>query len=290
MEQPVSVQVHVHRDTEATALAAARRVIELGRRAIDRRGRFCAALAGGTTPMRMYELLAEPSRLGEPRTSIGEAPRDRSQPSKHECRKPEPDDPLDWKRVHVFFTDERCVPPDHSASNYARVRRCLLDRIALPDDQVHRIESGSAPFELAAERYDAALRSFFCVPDARPPVEPTFDLVLLGVGEDGHTASLFPGSRAVAEARRWAVHTQAPDGVEPRDRITLTLPVINSARRVMFLATGVNKSRVVCALISGQGHPSWPAAKVRCGGGVEWHVDEAAAGLAGSFQEHRSNP
>lgn len=246
----MSVEVHVHRDAEAAALAAAKRFIEVGRSAIEVRGRFCAALAGGTTPIRMYELLAER------------------------------DEALDWARVHIFFSDERCVPSDHVDSNFAMVRRCLLDRVGVPESQVHRIEGELAHYELGAQRYDSLLRTFFCVSDVRPPQEPTFDLVLLGVGEDGHTASLFPGSPAVVEQRRWAVHIQAPEGVEPRDRITLTLPVINAARRVMFLVSGINKSQVVRPLLAGLGDSGWPAALVQCAGSTEWYVDKAAAGIA----------
>lgn len=270
MEQPVSAAVHVHHDAEATALAAAARFIEIGRSSIRRRGRFCVALAGGATPIRMYEMLVDATCVGTPRISSCDDRLDTSRQSKH-------DDTLEWGFVHVFFSDERCVPPDHAHSNYAMVRRRLLDRVGVPDHQVHRIEGEVVPCEFAADRYDSLLRTFFGIGDVRTPLEPTFDLALLGVGEDGHTASLFPGSQAVAEVRRWAVHTQAPDGVDSRDRITLTLPVINAARRVMFVATGVNKSHVVPALLAGLGNPAWPATLVQCAGSVEWHVDEAAA-------------
>lgn len=265
--------MEVHRDAEAAALAAAARFVEIGRSAIKQSGHFCVALAGGTTPIRMYEMLAGAAGFGAPRISADDERRENSRQSRH-------DDTLDWGLVHVFFGDERCVPPDHADSNYAMVRRCLLDRVDVPDHRVHRVKGEVAPCELAADRYDSMLREFFGVRDVRPPPEPTFDLVLLGIGEDGHTASLFPGSQAVAELRRWAVHTQAPDGVATRDRITLTLPVINAARRVMFVATGANKSHVVRALMAGTGHPSWPVTMVRCAGSVEWHVDEAAAGSA----------
>lgn len=245
----MSLQMRVHRDAEAAAIAAAERFVQIGQSAIEQHGRFSAALAGGTTPVRVYEILAD------------------------ECA-----DALNWRFVHIFFSDERCVPSDHPGSNYAMVRRCLLDRVDVPESQVHRIEGELAPYELAAERYDSILRTFFCVSDGGPSLEPTFDVVLLGVGEDGHTASLFSASQAVAEKRRWAMHTHAPEGVEPRDRITLTLPVINAARRVMFLVSGVNKSHVVRPLLAGLGDPVWPAALVHCAGCTEWHVDEAAAG------------
>lgn len=278
----MSAEVNIHHDAEAAALAAATRFIEIGRGAIEQRGRFCVALAGGATPMRMYEMLADATRLGAARISGRHDRRENSRQSKH-------DDTLDWGPVHVFFSDERCVPPDHAHSNYAMVRRCLLDRVDVPDHQVHRIEGELAPYELAADRYDSVLRTFFGVRDVRPPLEPTFDLVLLGVGEDGHTASLFPGSHALAEERRWAVHTQAPEGVEPRSRITLTLPAINAARRVVFLVSGANKSHVVRPLLADLADPGWPATLVQCDGSVEWHVDEAAAGAAGAIARRRSS-
>ncbi len=261
MAQPVNGDAHVHGDAETAALAAAARFVEIGQGAIDERGRFCVALAGGATPARMYEILA--------------AARGRA---------------LDWKRVHVFFGDERCVPPDHPSSNYATTRRGLLDRIELEQRRVHRIEGELQPPERAAERYESMLRTFFGATEAGPPTACTFDLVLLGVGEDAHTASLFPGSQALTEERRWAMHTQAPGGVEPRDRITLTLPVINAARRVMFLVSGGNKSRVIRPLLAGLGDPGWPAAMVQCAGRTEWHVDEAAAGLADRVRVHGPNP
>lgn len=263
----MSVQVHVHRDAEAAALAAAIRFIELGRNAIEQRGCFSVALAGGTTPIRMYEILSELCRHAAPQQSIDDRPC-----ANHDVG-------LDWKLVFVFFTDERCVPPDHPASNYAMVRQHLFDRIEVCERHIHRIEGEQASFELAAERYEGKLRSYFGVTDGIPS-EPTFDLVLLGVGEDGHTASLFPGSPNLSEKRRWVIHSQAPENVEPRNRITLTLPVINSARRGMFLVSGVNKSHVVRPLLAGLGNSGWPAAMVRCVEAIEWHIDEATAGLA----------
>lgn len=253
----MSAQVHIHRSAELAASAAARRFIEIGSIAIERRGRFCAALSGGTTPIRMYEILAGSELSGN---------------ANHGG--------LRWESVHIFFADERCVPPDHADSNYALMRRCLLDRIDIPECHIHRIKGEWVPGELAANDYALMLREFFGAGDAGPPNAPTFDLVLLGVGEDGHVASLFPGSAALMEDRRWAMRTQAPEGVAQRDRITLTLPVINAARQVMFLVTGAKKLSIVRPLLAGSGDPRWPAAMVTCAGATEWHVDEAAAGSA----------
>jgi len=245
----MSTEVHVHRDAEAAALAAAGRFVEIGQRAIDERGRFCVALSGGTTPARMYEILG--------------GARGRTLP---------------WGRVHIFFCDERCVPPDHTHSNYAMVHRSLLTAVGVREDHVHRINGELEPPERAAQNYDSVLRAFFGADDARSPFGSTFDLVLLGVGEDGHVASLFPGSRAVAEKQRWAVRACAPSGFDVPDRVTLTLPVINASRRVMFLVTRERKSRVVRPLLTGLGETTWPVTLVQCEGSTEWHVDEDAAG------------
>ena len=244
----MTVAVLVHADPGAAARVAARRFIELGRSAIAERDRFCAALAGGSTPMKMYALLAA-TRLPT----------------------------LDWQRVHVFFSDERCVPADHPHSNCAMVRRALLDRVALPAAHVHRIECEAMPGTLAAERYEAELRAFFG--SGPPPHVAGFDLILLGVGADGHTASLFPGAPALAERQRWVAHTRAPPGVVAPERISLTLPALNAARRIIFLVTGATKAGAVGAVLNDPERCAAPAAMVRGAENLEWHLDAAAAGL-----------
>jgi 6-phosphogluconolactonase len=230
----------VFADLEALSLAAADLVAGAAKEAVDRRGRFSLALSGGHTPRRLYQLLAEK----------GELP---------------------WDRVHCFWGDERCVGPDDPASNYRMAADALLTKIPIPDVNVHRILGEKAPDE-AAEAYEADLRRFFAG-------APAFDVLLLGVGDDGHTASLFPASEALDERRRWVLPVRAPAGVEPQRRITLTLPVLNAARRVFFLAAGVKKAPIVKAIMAGPRSAglAYPAARVDTAGEVLWLLDRHAA-------------
>jgi 6-phosphogluconolactonase len=212
--------------------------------AIAASGRFAVALAGGSTPRRLYELLAAPSagyRAAHP-----------------------------WGRTHVFFGDERAVPPDDPESNYGMARDALLARVPVPGENVHRIRGEEDP-EVAARRYEDELRAFF-------GAAPRFDLVLLGMGADGHTASLFPGSPALDDPARWVAAPFVPAlGVR---RITLTLRALESASRVVFLVSGAAKAPVLARILSGgPGAMAFPAGRVRApAGSVLWLVDRAAAG------------
>jgi 6-phosphogluconolactonase len=231
----------VFADLETLSLAAADLVARAAKEAVDSRGRFSMALSGGHTPRRLYELLAQ----------SGDLP---------------------WKHVHCFWGDERCVPPDDLASNYRMAAEALLTKVPIADVNVHRIH-GEGPPEEAARLYEEELRRFFAG-------APSFDLVLLGVGDDGHTASLFPGSETLSELKRWVAAVRAPAGTLPEHRITLTLPVLNAARRVFFLAAGERKAPVVEAIM---GNPSsaalaYPAARVDSAGEVLWLLDREAAG------------
>lgn len=231
-------------DAEEVARAAAEEVALAAARADAARGRFTLALAGGSTPRRLYALLAD-----------ARAP--------FRARVP-------WERTHVFFGDERPVPPEHPDSNYRMAREALLDRV--PVASVHRIP-GEDP--AAAEAYEDELRRFFEVPPGGPP--PRLDLVLLGLGEDGHTASLFPGSDALGERRRWvAAPLVARLGVH---RLTLTLPVLDRAREVLFLVAGADKAEALARVLApAAGAPALPAALVRPEAGPpRWIVDLAAA-------------
>ncbi|MCG2784211.1 MAG: 6-phosphogluconolactonase [Anaerolineae bacterium] len=208
--------------------------------AVAARGRFSVALSGGSTPRALYERLASAEFSGR----------------------------IPWRDIHLFWGDERCVPPDHADSNYRMTAESLLRRVPLPAENIHRIQGELAPHEAAAH-YEAGLRAFF-------GGAPVFDLVLLGMGDDGHTASLFPDSPALAESARWAVaveHTSPPPPLV--SRVTLTFGVFNAARRVVFLVTGAGKAQKLAEIRRGA---DLPAGRIRPpNGDLLWLVDEAAA-------------
>jgi 6-phosphogluconolactonase len=237
-------QIRVFRDLEALSLAAAELVSLIAEGSVERKGRFSVALSGGTTPRRLYSLL-------------GAAPfRER----------------IIWKKVHLFWADERCVPAHHTESNYRLVADTLLRRVDVPKGQVHRIRGEAEP-ERAAREYEEDIRRFF-----GPEPVPVFDLVLLGAGEDGHTASLLPGSPALRETKRLVVpvHREPPSP----SRVTLTLPVLNHASHVLFLASGHAKAAVVHEIVEDGNPKQYPAGLVRpVNGTVTWMIDREAAGL-----------
>ena len=207
--------------------------------------RFAVALAGGSTPRQMYVLLAEPAFSSR----------------------------VDWSRVHFFWGDERCVPPDHSDSNYRMVQEALLNHVPIPAGNIHRIPGELSPVD-AARAYEHELQGFFV------DGIPRFDLILLGLGEDGHTASLFPGSEALRETKRQAVavsHSTPPPPLV--DRVTLTLPVLNAAANVIFLVAGAGKAERLAQVLNGPFQPdNLPAQAVRpVSGYLLWLVDQAAA-------------
>jgi 6-phosphogluconolactonase len=230
-------------DAEDVARAVAARFAELARESVSERGAFSVALAGGTTPRRVYELLA------------GEEFRGR----------------VPWEGVHVFFGDERAVPPDHADSNYRMAHEALLSKVPIPARNVHRMR-GEGDAAANASLYEDELRGFFG--DAE---WPRLDLVMLGMGDDGHTASLFPGTKALEERRAWAV----ANWVEKLDawRVTLTAPAINHARRVFFVVTGAGKAARLAEILKGERDPSrLPSQLVEpSDGALEWFVDRAAA-------------
>ena len=230
--------------------AAAKGFTARAAEAVSARGRFTAALSGGKTPVALYSLLAKAPFVSQ----------------------------IPWSHVHLFWGDERCVPPDHGDSNYRMTREFLLDHVPIPPANVHRMPGEMDPVEAAA-RYEKQLRDFFAPHGEALPV---FDFILLGLGEDGHTASLFPGTRAIRESSRWVVghHVDAHKGW----RITLTPPVINAARTVVFIAAGAGKAAVLKEILEGPFRPdTLPAQIVRPAGGNQlWMLDrEAAAQLKG---------
>jgi 6-phosphogluconolactonase len=199
-------------DAEEIARAAARFFVDWAWQAIARDGRFHVALSGGATPRSFYRLLA----TSEFRAQI------------------------DWPRVHLFWGDERAVAPEHPDSNYGMARRELLVRVPIPGGNVHRMEADDPNIGRAAHNYETALRRH--VP-LDPQGLPTFHLVLLGLGADGHVASLFPGSRLLRETTRWVSTPLVPKLGERR--MTLTLPVLEAAQRVLFLVAGSEKAPVL---------------------------------------------
>jgi len=208
-------------------------------RSIREKGRFAVALAGGSTPKALYELLAVEYR-----------------------------DTLDWSKVHAFFGDERCVPPDHEDSNYRMAREALLSRV--PVGSVHRMRGELAPPEAAA-LYEEELTSFFGGP-------PGLDLVLLGIGEDGHTASLFPRTPALGAHDRWAVEN--PVEKLGTTRLTLTVPAINAARATIFLVSGESKAKALKEILEGNADPrEYPAKLIRPSGTLAWVIEREAASL-----------
>jgi 6-phosphogluconolactonase len=240
----------VCRDADQLAAAAADRILQAADEAVRARGRFTLVLSGGSTPEKTYTLLAQPERASR----------------------------IDWSKTYLFFGDERCVPRDDPRGNYHMAALSLLGRAPVPADHVFPVPTDAkGPADAAA--YARTLAAFFALPPEGSP--PRFDLVLLGLGDDGHTASLFPGAAALAEDRAWV--TWSPPGTlpPPVDRVTLTFPVLNAARRVMFLVAGANKAGPLLDVLEGQPTPNErPAAGVRpAEGELTWLVDEAAARL-----------
>ncbi|MEM8557880.1 MAG: 6-phosphogluconolactonase [Bacteroidota bacterium] len=219
------------------------------RAAVAERGRASLVLAGGSTPEPVYRLLA----------------------SVHA------DAPF-WADTHVFFGDERCVPPDHAHSNARMAREAMLNALPIPEAQVHRMVGEVHP-PVAAYDYEQALNAYRAA--ARDPEAPLFDVVLLGLGDDGHTASLFPGEAALEEAEALCVHTQSPPASPVDDRLTLTFPALADAQTVLFLVTGANKQAALHAALHGLPLPDQtepvPASRVTARGEVLWFVDRAAA-------------
>lgn len=239
------MNVRVYEDKQELAEAAAQDFAVRAAEAIEDRGRFAVALAGGSTPKTTYEILA----------------RDYA-------------DRVQWSKVHVFFGDERTVPPEHEDSNYRTAREALLDHV--PAASVHRLR-GEMPPEEAAASYEGELREFFGSAGI-----PDLDLVMLGIGGDGHTASLFPNTPALDVRDRLAVENP----VEKLEtvRLTLTAPVINAARAVVFAVAGEDKAEALREILEGDANPhGYPAKLIQPADGVVWMVDRTAASRLSQF-------
>jgi len=242
----MAMDVVVLPDVEALARRGAEAVVAAAGAAFARGTAFRVALAGGGTPRRLYQLLAGPDFRGA----------------------------VAWDRVDFFWGDERCLPLDDPESNFRMAREALLDPLRVPTGNVHAVDTARTP-EAAAAAYQADIARVFAVPATGAP--PAFDLVLLGLGPDGHTASLFPRNPVLAEERRWvaAVHDSPKP---PPDRVTLTRATINRARAVVFLVSDGTKADALAGVLEGARDPQrWPAQLVQPAGTLTWLVDTAAA-------------
>jgi 6-phosphogluconolactonase len=229
------------------AAAGAALFCEAAREAVEARGRFCVVLPGGRTPALLFAALREAPWAAK----------------------------VPWHDSHFFWSDERCVPADHSDSNYGLARRELFVHIPIPAGHVHRAPTEIGVPDQAGAAWEHALREFFGA-GAHAPLFPEFDLVVLGIGADGHTASLFPGDPALEISDRW-VAAVAPSGTPPVARLTLTLPVFNHARQILFLGAGPDKRQVMDAIASGNDPAAagFPAARVKPSEQPIWFYTDA---------------
>jgi 6-phosphogluconolactonase len=244
---PAGPDIRIHRNSQAWAEAAAELVQEEGTEAIRANGRFLIALSGGTTPETLYRTLASPMYVGR----------------------------VDWSRTTFFFSDERCVAPDDPRSNYALARRALFIPLKIASSQVYRMPGESRDPHAAAYEYEQQLR---LATQTEPSVTPSLDLILLGLGEDGHTASLFPGSPVQQEQQTLIAVTQSP--IDPPTRLTMTLGVINRASVVLFLVTGSPKAQMVRRVLEPRtdADRQLPATQVTPDKGrLIWLLDQLAA-------------
>ena len=239
---------HIYPDADALAKAAAVELLRLAQRAVTERGIFTLSLAGGSTPRKLYTLLATDPTFSE----------------------------FPWKQTHFFFGDERHVPPTHLDSNYLMVSSTLLASNKIPTANVHRVRAELTDANMAAADYDVELRTFFSAP-LRFNHCPRFDVILLGMGPDGHTASLFPESKGLDETERWVV----ANWVEKFKsyRITFTFPVLNAARSVMLLVAGADKADMMHNVLGpARSLTTYPVQRVQPIDGIKtWMLDKAAA-------------
>lgn len=234
-------------DPKSLVEGAASYIADLAVRSIADRGRFTVALSGGNTPKPVYQRLAEdPYRQR-----------------------------IDWSRVEIFFGDERCVPPDDPQSNYLMARNTLLDHVPIPSGNIYRMLGEEVP-DKAAAAYTAVLENVLRGKVGQAPT-PSFDLVLLGMGDNGHTASLFPGLPAVSEQVRWVMAQYVE--VVGMWRLTLTPVILNAARNVAFLVSGADKAEMVSRVVEGVYQPIVLPSQVvePTPGELVWLLDAAAA-------------
>jgi 6-phosphogluconolactonase len=243
MAESRSPDVRVFPDLHKASQALAERLVDAARDVLAAKGRFALALSGGKTPRYLYTFLAR------------------------ECSSE-----ISWERVHLFWSDERCVSQESEDSNFAMAYKALISEVPLPSPNIHRIPAEINPPEKAAGNYERMIREFF-----KPEEEDSFlfDAMILGVGEDGHTASLFPGNSALVEKSHWVLAVNAPSSFSPQKRITLTLPLINRSRSIFFLASGAKKREVVGGILKNPetARSLYPAAMIHPLGSVSWYID-----------------
>ena len=244
---PPDVRILINID--AIAKRAAQDFLQSATQAVSEKGSFTVALSGGSTPKALYSLLATDAAL-------------RSQ--------------LPWDKMYMYFGDERSVGPDHADSNFRMATETMLSKVPIKPEQVFRIKGEYKDTEKAAQEYEQVLRTSFKIADGQ---FPRFDLVFLGIGNEGHTASLFPGTKALHETKRLAARNWV--GKLYTNRITLTAPVINSAARVVFMATGADKTLALKGILEGPHEPDQlPAQLIQPPNGkLVWLVDTVAGGM-----------
>jgi 6-phosphogluconolactonase len=253
MTEPTQPEIKVIPDAAAIAAEAAERIVRAADEAIALAGRFRIGLSGGSTPKALFELLAsDPYRAR-----------------------------IDWTNVEVFFVDERCVPPDHADSNFRMARETLLAKVAIPGDNVYRMRGEVEPPNDAAREYGQMLKEKF----GGPTIDQGggLDVILLGMGEDGHTASLFPGTPAVNETKHRCVANYVEKSTTGTSwRLTLTAPFMNRSRAVLVLVAGAGKAKTLADVLECPRDPQrFPTQLIRPDNGtMSWLVDAAAAGMA----------
>jgi len=239
-------RLQVTENYEALCRQVAKNILSLSEKAISEQGRFTLLLSGGAAPRGVYALMAG-----------------------RDCR-----GRFQWQNIHFFWGDERYLPPEDPKSNYRMVAETLLTQVDIPPENIHPMRTGERTPEIAAEHYEEELASFFKLKKGE---FPRFDLALLGLGSDGHTASLFSGHPALLEARRLVVPVFQKN-IDPPQRITVTLSLINEAETIFFLVSGHEKAAVLKTVLEGQRDTILPAQRVKPSRGeIFWYTDQAAA-------------
>lgn len=238
----MNAELRIFETAEGVIESAGERMVTLMLNSVEMQGECTIALSGGSTPKPLYQ------QLGSEYREI-----------------------IPWEKIHLFWGDERFVSPDSAESNYRLVNETMLQNIPIPEENVHPFDTTLASATESAEDYEQALREYF------PDDLPRIDIALMGMGSDGHTASLFPGTEALRERERWVTTSVAPD--PPRERLTLTYPALNASGHVLFLVTGEHKAEALQKVHSGEAdRDEYPSAGIRPEHGeVIWFVDRAAA-------------